>query len=111
MTHRTFRDRAGYEWAVWDVYPMVPERRALDRRQGLDRTSRLVERRTHADRRQQRLPRVLLGRDYSAGWLCFESTGVRRRLAPIPQDWTDWTDAQLEEGCRRATPVVRRAAG
>ena len=111
MTHRTFRDRAGYEWAVWDVYPMAPERRALDRRQDLDGGARLVERRARAERRQQRLPRVMLGHEFSGGWLCFESTGIRRRLAPVPQEWTAWTDSQLEEGCRRATPVVRRAAG
>src|SRR5687768_6685752 len=111
MTHRTFRDRSGYEWAVWDVYPMAPERRALDRRQGLERGPRLVERRTHAERRQQKLPRVLLGQEFSSGWLCFDSTGIRRRLAPIPPNWTEWNSAQLEEGCLRATPVVRRAAG
>ena len=110
MTHRTFRDRAGYEWAVWDVYPMAPERRALDRRRDGEDGARLVERRQRAERRQQRLPRVLLGRDYSAGWLCFESTGIRRRLAPVPRGWTEWTTAELEEGCRRAAPVTRRAA-
>ena len=39
------------------------------------------------------------------GWLTFESTGVRRRLAPIPSDWEDASDSRLCEYCTRAPAV------
>jgi hypothetical protein len=109
MTHRTFRDTAGFEWAVWDVYPIAPERRSTDRRQFSDAGARLVERRRSADRRQHRSPRVSLGSELGRGWLCFEGCGTRRRFAPVPLDWPTWDDSRLAECCTKATPVVRRS--
>lgn len=45
------------------------------------------------------------------GWLTFEATGVRRRLAPIPRDWEDAPESRLREYCSTAiaagqTPVT-----
>lgn len=39
------------------------------------------------------------------GWLTFESSGVRRRLVPIPADWEDATINELRDYCRRAQDV------
>jgi hypothetical protein len=47
---------------------------------------------------------------WRGGWLTFENGGVRRRLAPIPKDWSEATAARLELMCKvaevssRATP-------
>ena len=40
-----------------------------------------------------------------AGWLCFESHDERRRLTPIPADWTRCDEAKLEAYCREARPA------
>jgi hypothetical protein len=47
---------------------------------------------------------------HKAGWLTFESAGVRKRLAPIPRGWEEATSERLELMCR-AAEVVRRASG
>lgn len=111
MTHRSFQDRDGSRWDVWDVYPGFPERRANSRRQGTAQDGRLVERRKGPDRRQRRISRALSGTSYDAGWLCFESGSDRRRHAPVPADWIAWDDAALEACCRAAARVIRRAVG
>lgn len=109
MTHRSFVDRDGRRWDAWDVYP-AGERRTLERRQFAER-GRLVERRLGSERRRRAMARApLMGTDYGAGWLCFESGDERRRHAPVPRDWTSWDDARLETCCRDATRVVRRVA-
>ncbi|HEY4129158.1 MAG TPA: hypothetical protein VGM50_00965 [Gemmatimonadaceae bacterium] len=46
----------------------------------------------------------------AAGWLCFECEGDRRRLAPIPEDWADSSDAQLEDYLKAARAVRKSAA-
>jgi hypothetical protein len=30
------------------------------------------------------------------GWLCFESGGDRRRLTPVPSDWTECDERRLQ---------------
>src|SRR5690349_6210709 len=99
MTHRSFVDRDGRRWDAWDVYP-AGDRRVLDRRQAAEPGYRLVERRQAPERRRRSMARTpLMGTDYGAGWLCFESGGERRRHAPVPHDWTRWDDAHLEACC------------
>ena len=110
MTHRSFVDRDGCRWDAWDVYPAA-DRRTLERRQRSD-LNRLVERRLGTERRRRFATRnPLMGTDYGAGWLCFESGTERRRHMPVPADWASWDDARLESCCRMATRVVRRVAG
>ena len=109
MTHRSFQDRDGRRWDVWDVYPIAPERRTLDRRQAAD-AGRLVDRRRGVERRQQRLPRAVMSGAFNGGWLCFEDGTERRRHAPVPVGWAAWDDVRLEECCRQARPVARRYA-
>lgn len=45
---------------------------------------------------------------YEAGWLTFESPAQLRRLAPIPAQWEQVPDEQLERLCRRAVDGRRR---
>jgi hypothetical protein len=83
MAVREFTDSTGVEWRVWDVTPqhMHPATRSEDYMGNLQ-----------------------------DGWLVFESGRDKRRLeAPYPANWTDFSLGQLEQLCRRAAPVVKRA--
>ncbi len=66
-THRILRDRRGVRWDVFAVYT----------------DSRIVA-------------RWHLEPPYSQGWLCFDSPGEKRRLAPVPAQWYRLGNAQLE---------------
>ncbi len=81
MAVREFTDSRGVDWRAWDVTP------------------------TH-------MHPVTRGEDYMAnlqdGWLVFECGREKRRLeAPYPGDWNTLPIPQLEELCRRASPVRR----
>jgi hypothetical protein len=107
MPYRTFVDSMGADWQVWDIVPRLSERR----NNGGDRR---VERRVipFADRRQEgrRLTetrRAALRGSYAQGWLCFDSVNEKRRLTPIPHDWTTCSEESLEVYVRQA----ERASG
>jgi hypothetical protein len=55
-------------------------------------------------------PRAVYDERLKAGWLTFESGGVRKRLAPIPRGWEEATPERLELMCR-AAERVRRSGG
>jgi hypothetical protein len=81
MAVREFTDSRGVDWRVWDVTP------------------------TH-------MHPVTRGEDYMAnlqdGWLAFDSGLEKRRLeAPYPANWNTLPIPELEELCRRASPVRR----
>lgn len=44
---------------------------------------------------------------FAAGWLAFECVAERRRLAPIPPEWTEVDDDALCALLARAAPMVR----
>ena len=67
---REFKDTNGTEWLVWDVYPDQREASASD-------------------------PAMFPHRELSEGWLCFESPSEKRRLAPIPRGWQEWSADRL----------------
>jgi hypothetical protein len=41
--------------------------------------------------------------EFCDGWLCFEQSGERRRLGPIPKDWQMFSDTDLADLWKRAT--------
>jgi hypothetical protein len=107
MPSRVFSASDGAEWRVWSV---IPGRRESDeRRRGYDRRSpdpvlrhSGPERRTGSDRRARS---ALLDEDLRGGWLVFQSSSERRRLAPIPPGWERLSVAALERlRDRAATP-------
>ena len=106
MGYRTFRDSKGTEWQAWDVVPQLTERREIERRVRMAPVE-------HADRRRQPDRRVMKGRrptltaGLDSGWLCFENGGEKRRLAPIPPDWTRCSDAELERYLQAAKRAPR----
>ena len=106
MGYRVFRDSQGKEWQAWDVVPHLTERREMERRA----RSAPVE---HADRRRQPDRRVMKGRrpvltaGLDGGWLCFENEFEKRRLVPIPDDWTRCSPAELDGYLQSAKRVPR----
>jgi hypothetical protein len=82
-------------WDVWDVRPGGIERRHRDTRPP-------VERRVRSEFR------VSLGMQMVDGWLTFESLEHKRRLAPIPENWSQVPDTELLRLCEQAVPVRER---
>lgn len=104
MTHRSFLDNRGRVWEVWAVRPD-----AYERRSGADR--RCTPRCT-TDRRQRAERRLVVPNELRQGWLVFASTTERRRLAPIPPNWTALPEAELRrlaEDAVRMTHALRVA--
>ncbi len=95
MAHRAFQDRLGRTWDVWEVRPTAIERRLNGDRRHHPRAT--------PERRQRTEARVVVPNDLSRGWLAFDAGSERRRLAPIPEDWLNLPDAQLEMLAERAT--------
>ena len=106
MGYRVFRDSQGTEWQAWDVVPQLTERREIERRVQMAQVE-------HADRRRAPDRRVIKGRrpaltaGLDCGWLCFENGLEKRRLSPIPDDWTRCTAADLERYCQSAKRAPR----
>jgi len=84
MGLREFRDKRGVQWKVWNVTPD-----SLDKR-------------TTAEDYMK---------EWQDGWLCFECSEHRRRLASYPPTWEDLSDSELESLLDRSQMVKRRAAG
>ena len=116
MTHRTFKDRLGKIWDVWQVQPSAAERRFFQRRVHEDERSDTTERRSGLDRRESETPptahhRAPVAAEFAYGWLCFETVGEKRRLAPVPEAWERADDETIEQWCCVAKPVTRRPSG
>jgi hypothetical protein len=82
MAHRTFVDRIGMTWEVWDVRPNAA---VLFSHDGAGALQELAN-----------------------GWLCFQSGSTRKRLAPIPANWADLPEDELVRLWRLATPAPSR---
>lgn len=77
----------------------MPER--IERRLAEQGDDRSVERRRRDEFR------VPLGERWTSGWLCFETGGEKRRLAPYPLNWDELPVEELEALCSRATAARR----
>jgi len=108
LTHRRFTDQQGKTWDVWQVHPAAAERRFSQRRVNDEDRTDAAERRSGVDRREERLARALIAPEFTYGWLCFETQGEKRRLAPVPDRWDSADDETIEQWCCSAKPVVRR---
>ena len=73
---RTFRDERGLEWEVRAITPASKDRRA-----------------------------PVVRADLANGWLLFTLGLERRRLAPLPLEWREASESQLESWRRSAQPV------
>ena len=79
---RIMTDSRGVEWTVFEV-----KRQAVTK----DRWSYLPE-------------------AFGDGWLCFESDVSKRRLTPVPPNWREFEDEELEGLLDQAHPVNRPKA-
>jgi hypothetical protein len=93
MSHRAYTDSLGRHWDVWSVQPEYAERR---------RTTPGAGTPVVPERRARNTFRVPLGKTWAAGWLVFETKGEKRRLAPVPPNWTELTDVELDRLRERA---------
>ena len=96
---RTFTDVAGVAWEVWEVYPRLLERRLMRERRAARRGT--LERR-HVPVGRPTQPRQILG-----GWLAFQSRLERRRCVPVPDEWEDATDRELQGFLSRSLVTSR----
>jgi hypothetical protein len=120
VTHRTFKDRQGKLWDVWQVHPSQAERRFSQRRQNQEELTDTAQRRSGLERRESEAShsqksdpahRSLVAPEFAYGWLCFETFGEKRRLAPVPEGWERADDETIEQWCGVAKPVARRPSG
>ena len=111
MSYRTFTDSHGKRWEVWLVTPAAAERRRVDRRASRTASGMpegLADRRQTPDRRRSKFRReVVVASEFSDGWLCFESEGEKRRLAPVPPDWEQAGPDRLSTWLQAAKRVVK----
>jgi hypothetical protein len=109
MSYRTFVDKDGSYWQVWDSQPTRVERRVSseDRRRQRTLPWRGHERRTGIDRRTTAQRRITLSEGYGGGWLTFESPSEKRRLIPIPSRWDELSQGELRALCEKAKRIAR----
>jgi hypothetical protein len=109
MGYRTFVDRDGSYWQVWDSQPTRVERRAAtgDRRKPRLFPWRETDRRSGQDRRLTSQRRITLAEGYGGGWLTFESLSEKRRLLPIPTHWEDMSQGELRMLCEKAKRIAK----
>ena len=109
MSYRTFVDRDGASWQVWDSQPTRMERRAgtAERRRPRKMPWHGTERRAGTDRRLTSQRRITLAEGYGSGWLTFESLKEKRRLNPIPSRWELVSEPELRALCERARRIKR----
>lgn len=95
MAHRVFQDLNGRIWQAWAVPPVAPEPLTVADPAGPSNTAPRRRRTIHVD----------LGPQWSNGWLTFETPGEKRRLAPYPPAWSEFSDEVLIELCAMASMV------
>ena len=96
MGLRRYTDQIGQEWKVWDIPPRFsPKRSGNERRAG--EAKHWPERRRMPDRRiTAPLP------EWVHGWICFQNESEKYRLCPLPEDWEQVSNEELEQYRRRA---------
>lgn len=106
MSLRRYTDPSGRVWLVWKVSGgFHPVRSGADRRSHA-RTFAGSDRRSGSERRGTKSPPP-----WAEGWLCFETRDERRRLLPVPEQWEECSDDELERYRQLAlltTPVAAR---
>jgi hypothetical protein len=111
VSYRTFLDSTGKRWEVWLVTPAAAERRKVDRRAGSsggDEYAGNLDRRKTPERRRSPFQRsVSVASEFSHGWLCFESEGEKKRLAPVPEGWHEAGPDRLSTWLQAARRVVK----
>ncbi|SRR6266542_1282095 len=109
MSYRTFVDRFGAYWQVWDVRPNRAERRTIERRKRTGEWKGLERRR--GQRRRLVQVRTVVSSGRASGWLVFESLREKRCLNPVPKGWEKMSQEELRALWDKATPMATLADG
>src|ERR1700730_12039084 len=109
MSYRTFVDKDGSYWQVWDSQPTKGERRGRGGERRLQPYFAWggTERRSGRDRRTSSQRRIVLSEGYGRGWLTFESLHEKRRLIPIPARWEDLSQSEIRDLCEKAKRIAK----
>ena len=107
MPLRSFRAPDGTPWEVWQVTPaggLTPwtHQRVRDRRSPEPVLLYRGPERRQRDRRQGRPFPARLAAELAQGWLVFESSRAKKRLAPPPPGWDTCPEELLVEYLDRA---------
>lgn len=105
MPYRLFEDSGGTEWQVWDIVPRLVERRTTDADRRVDASVIEFADRRRDERRVSNTRKAMLRGTYSQGWLAFDNGLEKRRLTPIPKDWTTCSTEKLEDYASQAYRV------
>lgn len=103
MALRTYLDRNGVEWTVWETRPKSLDH-TLSPALGVPAFSPTRGAGAPPDESAAKDA----GADGPTGWLTFESSREKRRLVPVPAEWARCTDAELDALRELATPVTKR---
>lgn len=105
MALREFEDTDGRRWQVWLTAPAerpAPQYSGAERRgSGDPENAPVLERRGPNGLRRILAPGI-------DGWLSFETQGEKRRLAPVPPDWSVCSKQKLIAYWREAAVVPRQ---
>lgn len=100
MSLRDFTDSSGRSWRVWETFPStLPSQGA-----GSSAFSRFMGAQPDQEGNTSRTVR----KSYKDGWLTFTSGSERRRLAPIPSNWEQDSEARLREYLERSDQIPER---
>jgi hypothetical protein len=105
--HRTFLDDLARLWNAWEVIPAWGERRTAERRGHSEDAGPRVDRRAR-ERRRTRGLRIALPPKLAQGWIAFECNDERRRVAPIPDGWSELPEGALRDLWRGAEQLPPR---
>lgn len=97
MSLRTFRDERGRTWRAWTVVPTYVERRFVDPPED---DPPVIERRKRTEFR------IKIGKEWANGWLAFETSDEKRRLAHFPENWALLEEWELTRLCAQASLVA-----
>ncbi len=103
MALREFKDENGAPWLAWDVPAprfFEPVRSGEDRRAG-DNPEFGAERRSGQERRRHSLTPGM-----ERGWLCLQSGGDKRRIAPPPAGWDTCPEEELRKLTRAGATIM-----
>ena len=104
MTHRKIRDEDGRWWDVWEVYPSAVERRMSGEYPSVTgHGDPAIDGRTDGGRRRE--VRLRVPEELQQGWLAFQAGSYRRRLVPVPENWSTLDDEALAGLLERADRV------
>lgn len=108
MDERIFVDHKGTRWSVRATFPTMTERRRREWREAVQSAfPGGPDRRVSRERRRRAEVRAPVTPGFEHGWLTFESSIEKRRIAPIPPHWQDVPDLELIRLCARALGVPK----